>query len=167
MRPLLLLLLLGVLHPLGAQSTPTLHDLGFMSGCWAGSFPNGGTIEERYTPPSDNLLLGTTRYLAEGRAVGFEFTALRVDAEGGIELHPSPNGRPSPHTFRLTRLEAEAESRAVFEAPANDFPKRIVYRLLPGSPDTLLARIDNGEGSREAQEWRMTPVSCVASGSGG
>lgn len=56
-------------RPLGAQvsdtlSAPTLHDLAFMTGHWNGAFQgrNGeGVIEEQYTSPSDNVMLGTTR----------------------------------------------------------------------------------------------------------
>lgn len=160
MRLVLALLLLGGLRPLAAQSAPALHDLAFMSGCWVGSFSNGGIIEERYTPPSDNILLGTTRYLVRGRTVQFEFTAIGVDAAGAIELRPSPGGRPSPHAFRLTQLLDGAEPLAVFEAPDNDFPKRIVYRRISGTPDTLVARIDNGEGEEGGQEWRMAAADC-------
>ena len=146
--------------PLTAQSPPTLHDLAFMAGCWEGGFGGDGIIEERYTPPSDNVMLGTTRYLRDGRAVQFELTTLRVAEDGTVELRPYPGGSASPHTFRLTRIDGSASPSAVFEAPDNDFPKRIVYRRAPESPETLIARIDNGAESQQAQEWRLTPAPC-------
>ena len=157
MRLVLPALLVAVAAPLSAQSAPTLEDLSFMAGCWEGTFANGGIIEERYTPPAENVMLGTTRYLMGGRAVQFEFTAIRSDSVG-IGLLPYPGGRPSPHLFRLA--SSTPPHQAVFEAPENDFPKRIVYRRAVGTPDTLVARIDNGAGSAEAQEWRMVPAAC-------
>lgn len=166
MRTSRLLLLAALAHPLGAQSPPTLDGLDFMSGCWEGSFSSEGVIEERYTPPSVNLMLGTTRYLVGDRAVQFEFTAIRTNDQGEVELHPAPGGRPSPHAFTLTALNQGPEPGAVFEAPANEFPKRIVYRRIPGTPDTLVARIDNGAGAEEAQEWRMAAVACAPTPAG-
>lgn len=155
--------LLALATPLSAQAPPSMHDLDFMSGCWEGSFGDGGTIEEHYTTPSDNLMLGTTRYLVDGRAVQFELTSIRVDAEGTVFLLPRPGGTPSAHEFRLTETAMEGGPMAVFEAPANDFPKRIVYRRAEGTRLELIARIDNGPESEQAQEWRMTAASCGAS----
>ncbi len=161
MRSSLAVLLATALSvPLSAQTPPSLADLAFMSGCWEGGFGGGGIIEERYTPPSENVMLGTTRYLRGARAVQFELTAIRIDAEGAVTLRPYPGGEASPHAFRLTSVDRSDTPSAVFEAPDNDFPKRIVYRRDPADPATLIARIDNGEGSQEAQEWRMTAAPC-------
>lgn len=161
MKPTILVLLATSLSlPLTAQAPPTLADLAFMSGCWEGGFGAGGVIEERYTPPSENVMLGTTRYLRDGRAVQFELTTIRVDADGAVGLRPYPGGEPSPHTFRLTHADSGPDATAIFEAPENDFPKRIVYRLDPAEPGTLIARVDNGADREEAQEWRMTLSPC-------
>ena len=62
------LALLLACTPVLAQSRSSLHDLAFMSGCWTGPDANGATIEEHYTTPSNNLILGTTRYLRDGLA---------------------------------------------------------------------------------------------------
>jgi hypothetical protein len=151
----------AVAVPVAAQASPSLSDLGFMSGCWEGPFGNGGIIEERYTSPSDNVMLGTTRYLRGSRAVQFELTILRADEEGGVTLHPHPGGTPSDHRFRLVSVTGGETPSAVFHAPENDFPQRIVYSRAPGTPAVLLARIDNGEASAQVQEWRMTAAPCT------
>ena len=132
----------------------SLDELAFMAGCWRG--PAGGTtvIEEYYSTPSNNLMVGTTRYLRDGRTVMFEFTQITADSTG-IFLLPYPRGRPSEDAFRLTVLQS---GRAVFEAPEHDFPKRIIYRS--ESADVRIARIDGGAGSTQVQEWRMERVSC-------
>lgn len=139
--------------PLARQAS--LHDLAFMAGCWRSAPDERGTvIEEHYTGPSDNLMLGTTRYLREGAAVSFEFTRISVDDEG-MSLRPYPNGRPSTAVFRLTALE---EGVATFEAPEHDFPRRIRYRL--ESDGALVARIDDGSDDGQAAEWRMSSAPC-------
>lgn len=137
-----------------AQAAPTLADLSFMSGCWRGDFGGEAALEEFYTTPSANLMLGTSRYLRGRRAVQHEFSRITADT-AGIVLLPFPGGRPSEHGFRLTKLEGTS---ALFEAPEHDFPKRIRYAR--GEDGSLAARIDGGEGSEQSQEWRMMPVPC-------
>ncbi len=66
--PLLLLCTgLSAAAPASAQHTD-LSGLSFLTGCWAGPFAGGaGTMEEFYTSPSSNLMLGTTRYMRDER----------------------------------------------------------------------------------------------------
>lgn len=143
--------LLGVAPPSQAQ---TLDDLAFLGGCWEGPLSRGGVIEEFYSAPSDNLIVGTTRYVRDGETVMFEFSAIVSDS-GGIALWPYPRGRKSADGFRLTSLDDHA---AVFEAPEHDFPKRISYII--ESPDVRIARIDDGTDGGKSTEWRMERVAC-------
>jgi len=157
LRSLVLLLVVRVAltGDLSGQAGPaTLESLSFMSGCWQGVSDGNSTIEETYTRPSSNVMLGTTRYLREGRTTMFEFTLISRDS-AGVSMLPYPRGRPSEHAFKLTSVEG---GRAVFEAPEHDFPKRIIYRRV--GPDELTARIDGGEQSSQSAEWRLTRASC-------
>jgi hypothetical protein len=138
--------------PAAAQS---LDDLAFMAGCYRAELGPGASMEEFYTTPSDNLILGTTRYLRDGRATQFEFATIS-ERDGVVELLPYPGGSPSEHAFRLTRIDPELG--AVFEAPEHDFPKRIIYRAIEGGGH--VARIDGGEGSDQVMEWRLEPAGC-------
>lgn len=138
----------GATASLEAQAVP---DLAFMSGCWQGTFESrgrSGTIEEHYTSPSANLILGTTRYMIEGRTVMFELTSILL-ADSTVTLTPYPRGNRSEHGFELTAVVADS---AVFEAPEHDFPKRIIYRLRHGQ---LLARIDDATLTGPSQSWQM------------
>lgn len=149
---------LGTLAGVGQTPGPSVRDLGFMAGCWEGSFRarDGaeGVIEEHYTAPSDNLMLGTTRYLLEGRAVQFELTSIR-EVEGVVSLLPYPGGVASKDAFRLMAVE---DGAARFEAPEHDFPRRIIYRLV--GQDSLSARADDGTADGQAQEWHLHRVAC-------
>lgn len=146
--------LLSLATPVRAQS---LDNLAFMAGCWEGEYASGdgpGVIEEHYTSPSANLMLGTTRYLADGEATFFELTRIERTADG-VVLTPYPGGAQSEHGFRLVRAGG---GEATFEAPEHDFPKRILYRI--GEDGSLTARIDAGEGSERSREWTMRRVAC-------
>lgn len=137
------------------RPTGVLTQLGFMSGCWEGTFQaekGTGTIEEHYTSPSDNLMLGTTRYILEGRTVMWEFSKLE-ESDGEVVLTPFPRGQRSEHDFRMTSLDG---TRVLFEAPEHDFPRRISYRRDDGK---LIARIDDGTDGM-MDEWEMVPASC-------
>lgn len=134
-----------------------LDGLAFMSGCWRGDFSGGAALEEFYTTPSANLMLGTSRFTRGERAVQFEFSRITADSAGGVVLLPYPGGEQSEHGFRLTSLDGTS---ALFEAPEHDFPKRIRYTL--EGDGTLAARIDGGAGDDRAQEWRMRHVACAA-----
>lgn len=136
---------------LRSQSVPRLPALAFMTGCWEGPYQSRGRtgrIQEQYTSPSANVMLGTTRYLLEDSAVQFELTTLLRDSTG-VAMTPYPRGRPSADVFRLVHAERDS---AVFTAPAHDFPKRIIYWLRAGK---LIARIDDGTDAGQAMTWEM------------
>jgi hypothetical protein len=138
----------------GAVPPPTLANLAFLAGCWRGPSGSGATIEEYYTAPADNLMLGLSRYTEGGRVTSYEFTTIAREGTE-IVLTPRPSGqRPVP--FRLTRLDSAG---AVWENPAHDFPTLIAYRRDPG--DTLVARIEGpGREGRRSVEWRMVRAGC-------
>jgi Domain of unknown function (DUF6265) len=128
--------------------------LGFMAGCWRGVTASGTTIEEFYSAPSANLIVGATRYVRDGRAVDFEFT--RIDqTDSGAVITPHPKGVRSV-SFAPRVVEA---NRVVWENAAHDFPQRILYTRV--SVDSLVARIEGRtpRGDR-AVEWRMGRVAC-------
>ena len=145
----LALLVLGAMP--GPARAQGLEPLRFMAGCWR-SAPDaeGRIIEERYAPPTANLMLGMTMYIRGDSAVGYEFS--RIERRGdAVLLTPYPNGRVSV-AFGL--LSAE-QGRAVFENRSHDFPNRIIYTA---TPEGLTARIEDNNG--RGQEWKMAPVSC-------
>jgi hypothetical protein len=108
-------------------------------------------IEEQWTAAASNAIFGVGRTVKGARVVAFEF--LRIQARGDTLYYiAQPNGAPPTH-FRLTSWDGQA---AVFENPAHDFPKRVLYwRLADGS---VRARVDGGEGvARGAEEFHFRP----------
>jgi hypothetical protein len=140
----------------GARSL--VSDLGFMAGCWRGVTRNGTAIEEFYSPPASNLIIGASRYVRDGRVVDFEFT--RIDqTDSGAVMTPQPKGVRSV-SFAPKVVE---RNRAVWENPTHDFPQRILYTRV--ADDTLVARIEGRTPSGDrALEWRMARATCEARG---
>lgn len=141
--------------PIGTPERPSLADLGFMSGCWRGASAGGAVIDEYYTPPSANMMLGVSRYTEAGRVTSYEFTTITAVGDSDLVLTPRPAGQ-TPADFNLTRLERGA---VVWSNPRHDFPQVIGYRKL-GS-DSLVARIEGpGRNGTRSSEWRMGRVPC-------
>ena len=93
MRPLvpalLVALLAGSTAPTAQAPTllrPTLADLGFMAGCWRGASEGGVAIDEYYTPPSQNLILGVSRYTKGG--AGHQLRVRHHCRAGGFRSGP-------------------------------------------------------------------------------
>jgi hypothetical protein len=163
MRALLPILIVSVLASSAAPTPrpptslrPTLEDLGFMAGCWRGASEGGAVIHEYYTPPSENLILGVSRYTKGGRVTSYEFATIAAQGDSDLVLTPRPEGQ-SPADFNLTKLQP---GMAVWSNPRHDFPQVISYRRL-GS-DSLAARIEGpGPGGTQSSEWKMGKVPCA------
>jgi uncharacterized protein DUF6265 len=114
-----------------AMPTPakaTIGDLKWLAGAWVGTRGTDGAIafEERWSPPLGGAMLATSRTVSREKMSAFEFLRI-VERDGGLVYIAQPNGA-APTEFVLTELGA---SRAVFENPRHDYPKRIAYELSP------------------------------------
>lgn len=114
----------------------------WLSGYWLAC--EGGETVENWIGAGGETLLGTN--LSGG---GYEFLRIAANESGEIVYYSMPGGRSPPTEFVLT---AHADRRAVFENPNHDFPKRIIYER---NGDAMTARIDGGDGSAQAMEWRF------------
>ena len=72
--------------------------------------------------PRAGVMLGMSRTVRAGRTTSTEFVALRP-VNGGFVYEANPSGQ-QPTAFPATTISAD---RAVFENPAHDYPRRIVY----------------------------------------
>ncbi len=139
-----------------AAVRPSLADLEFMAGCWRGASAGGAVIDEYYTPPSQNMMLGVSRYTRAGRVTSYEFTTITAEGDSDLVLTPRPAGQVAAD-FHLSRLQPGS---AVWSNPRHDFPQVIGYRRL--GRDSLAARIEGpGPGGTRSSEWRMGRVACT------
>lgn len=102
-----------------------IDDLAWLAGAWVGT-RGKSSIDERWTPPLGGSMLAVSRTVsrARDRMVAFEYLRI-IERDGGLVYIAQPNGG-SPTEFTLTELSA---TRAVFDNPRHDYPKRIVYEL--------------------------------------
>ena len=125
-------------------------DLSWMAGSWSGE-SRGIQMEEHWTAPKGNSMVGIHRDIGKGRTLLFEF--LRIEQQGDRIVYWSmPNGRSPATPFPLKELSG---TRVVFENPAHDFPQRIIYWK---DGNDLRARIEGTQNGKPAgEEWRWSP----------
>jgi hypothetical protein len=136
---------------LAAQATkPVIADLAWMAGSWSGE-SRGIQMEEHWTAPKGNSMVGLHRDVGKGRTMLFEF--LRIEQQGDRIVYLSmPNGRSPATTFPLKEMSG---TRVVFENPQHDFPQRIIYWK---DGNDLHARIEGMmNGKPASEEWRWGP----------
>ncbi len=108
-----------------------IGDLAWLSGAWVGKRSTGSSVEERWSPPLGGAMLAVSRSVnTSGKMFAFEYLRI-VERDGGLVYVAQPGGA-KPTEFLLTELSA---TKAVFENPRHDYPKRITYEL---SPDGVL-----------------------------
>lgn len=139
------------------QQERPLDGLAFMAGCWRGDGGVDKNVEEQWTAADSDVMLATTRYVDEndGHTLMWEFSRIVADS-GRIVLIPAPMGNARGR-FRMT---SSGDGEARFEDPSHDYPRRIIYRRADAR--TLVVYLDGGEGSMQAQEFRLASVPCPA-----
>ena len=132
-------------------ASQTLNDLAWIAGDWQTPASGSRQIDEHWTAPLGNTMMGVSRTVAGGKTVEFEYLRIEQRADG-IYYVAHPNARTPGTDFKLTKLNAD---EAVFENPKHDFPKRIIYRK--NKDGSLTASVDGGEGTR-AQSFPYLPM---------
>jgi len=121
--------------------TVTLQDLGWLAGDWQLT-AGGQCIEETWTAPSNNLLVGMSRTVVGGRTTSFEFVRIEARADG-IFYVAQPGGKP-PVDFKLA---SDTASELVFVNPGHaDHLKRVVYKTQGAG--RLSARVEGEDGGK-------------------
>lgn len=123
----------------------TLQDLAWLAGDWQIASATQ-CVEEQWTAPSSNLLVGMSRTVAAGRTTSFEFMRIEARADG-IYYVAQPGGRP-PVDFRLA---SESATELVFVNPGHaDRLKKVIYRR--ETDGRLTARIEGENGGKPFAE---------------
>jgi hypothetical protein len=110
---------------LPAPAKAVIGDMAWLAGAWVGTRSSGSSIEERWSPPLGGAMLAVSRTVnTSGKMNAFEYLRI-VERDGGLVYVAQPGGAKSTE-FVLTEL---TKTRAVFDNPRHDYPKRIVYEL--------------------------------------
>lgn len=131
--------------PLPTPAKATIGDLAWLSGAWVGTRSTGATNEERWSPPLGGAMLAISRSVnTSGKMFAFEYLRI-VEREGGLVYIAQPGGA-KPTEFILTEL---TKTRAIFENPRHDYPKRIAYELSPeGALSATIGQTKGGTPQR-------------------
>ncbi len=130
-----------------APTTAAIDDMAWLVGAWVGT-KGSASIEERWSPPLGGAMLGVSRTVSRGKLSAFEYLRI-VERDGGLIYIAQPGGNP-PTEFVLTE---RTPSRAVFDNPRHDYPKRIVYELsAEGDLSATIGFMKGGSPRRFAYE---------------
>jgi Domain of unknown function (DUF6265) len=129
-----------------------IEDLAWLSGDWE-TAPGRMQIDEHWSKVAGDSLIGMSRTVAGGKTVFFEY--LRIETRGtDIYYVAHPKARTPGTDFKLVRLRGQ---EAIFENPAHDFPKRIIYRK--NGDGTLTARVEgNGTEKEKPRDFHFLPI---------
>jgi Domain of unknown function (DUF6265) len=131
---------------------PTVKDVAWISGCWDYT-RNGRHVAESWTSVEGGTLMGISRTVVNGTTTEWEFLIIR-DSTTGLEYVAKPSGQAEA-TFRAATASA---TEVVFENPAHDFPKKIIYKR-DGS--ALIASIEGPmNGQTRRIDFPYTKAAC-------
>lgn len=141
---------------LGQTATAKLSDLGWLAGCWEMKNESRGTlISEMWMRPAGDAMLGVGRTVRDKKVLEFEFLRI-VEDTNGLTYISRPSANKEDTSFKLIRY---ATNEIVFENPTNDFPQRIIYKLL--GPEKLTARIEGTmNGKTRGIDFPYTRAKC-------
>lgn len=134
-----------------AGPAPKISELAWLAGDWQTAPGGRALIEEHWTVPAGGTMIGMGRAVAGEKTAEFEF--LRIEQRGNdLYYVANPNANCPQTDFKLTRLTGQ---EVIFENPAHDYPKRVMYRK--NSDGSLVASIDAGEGTK-SQSFSYLPM---------
>ena len=143
---------------LATISAPThaadgVERLAWLSNCWAAEGGEAGSGEQ-WTTADGGALFGIARTVQGGGLASFEFLRI-VERGGGLVFIAQPGGR-APVEFPATEI---GDTHVVFENLANDFPQRVIYRLV--EPGVLRARIEGAINDPDAaMDFPLRRIDC-------
>jgi hypothetical protein len=125
----------------GSAQPLDMKMFGWLAGTWEMT-AGQQMIEEHWTTPTANAMIGMGRTVSGDRTSEFEF--LRIEKRGGDLFYvPQPGGRP-PVAFKLT---SSAGGRFIFENnTSEDRVKSVEYRR--EGDDGLYARIEGAQDGK-------------------
>jgi hypothetical protein len=153
----------GTINPAPGQtgqgpSRVTLADLSFMTGLWRANW-NGGLGEERWSTPSGDSMLGTFRFVKDGKARFYELMLIEQTPNGPVLRLKHFNAgligweeKAEVHSFRLIDYK---KTVAVFEL--DNKSSRLTYRALPNEQLSVMLEHPT-DGKQNSEEFKFKRV---------
>ncbi len=130
--------------------TPNLHSLSWIAGDWQ-SQSGQESVEEHWTLPVDDSMIGMSRTVRGQTTRAFEFMRIIV-RDNAIFYIASPNGRKVAE-FKLVEGDSQ---RAVFQG-GDEHVQRVIYRR--DGPNGLIARVEGTlDGKAFAEDYTYTRI---------
>lgn len=130
-----------------APAADPLAALGWLAGAWHAKRADGSHVEEVWSTPNGESLIGSGRNVSGGKTTFFEL--LRIEARSdGVFYVAQPMGGEKTEFRRVPG----PDDALVFENPEHDFPRRVSYRRVP---EGVRVRIEGATADR-AEEWTYT-----------
>ena len=138
-----------------SPSRATLSDLGFISGLWRAEW-QGGVGEEHWTASSGDSMVGTFRFVKEGKARFYEFMLIEQTAEGPVlrlkHFNPGLVGWEEKAQVYSYPLLEHRQDTAVFER--GDKKSRLTFHRT--SKDTLSVLLEQTiEEKQHSEEFKF------------
>lgn len=132
----------------GADQHPTVDDLAWMTGSWAGPVGGGMTLEENWILPVDGSMASLVRMTGNGATSMVEMIVIEEENDSLVlrlqQWDPGFVPRtPGPHTLTLREL---GDNRVSFEAGDDAAFRNLTYSR--PEPDTFVIEVDMGGGQQ-------------------
>ena len=114
-----------------AQATQvTVADMSWIAGEWVGG-EDGTLIEEHWSEPAGDNMMGMFRMLQGDKVVFYEFMSIEGGATGPVlrikHFHPALKGWEEKDESVVFDLVEHTESRAVFATEIDGDPEQLVF----------------------------------------
>ena len=147
--------------PAAAAADP-LAPLAWIEGCWRGSV-NQREFREQWMPLRGGMLLGVSQTVMGGKTQDYEYLRIESRPEG-VYYVAKPSGEKED-AFKLVGKTVDTTSDRndeifTFENPAQEFPRRLVYRRATGG--WLYAQVEGMVKGVERQViYPMRRIDCA------
>jgi len=144
--------------PAPVVNGPLVQDLSFIAGNWRGGVA-GGLLDEEWSPPSAESMIGMFRYMEAGKVKFYEFMAIEATEAGPVlrlrHFDPGLAAWEDKSAALSLPVAGFSENQVIFES--NDKSTRLTYRR--SSADSLTVILERTAGGHSGkQEFNFTLI---------
>ena len=151
---LILLLLLTILSCKKGEKTNLLNEIDWLIGTWENNSDKGNLLEI-WKKENDSVYSGQSFYIKAKDTLHFESIQLKQISDS-LLYSSSVKGQDNDLALDF-RLTSKTQNQFVFENPKNDYPKKIVYKLI--TRDSLVAIISGiQQGKASSETFSMKKI---------